>query len=364
MLLTEVTGFDLDRRRVLHAEGEVPYDSLVVAAGARHHYFGNDWEELAPGLKDIEDATEIRSRILAAFERAELADDDEERRRLLTFVLVGAGPTGVELAGAIGELARHTLANEFRRIRPQEARILLVEGSDRVLPPYRPELSARARGSLERLGVEVRLGTMVEAIDEEGVTLRHDGETARVRAATVLWAAGVQASPLAEALAAEAGVDTDRAGRIPAGADLTLPGHPEVFLVGDMVRFEDPEGELLPGVAPVAMQQGRYAARAIRRRLAGKEVKPFRYADRGSLAVIGRAAAVADLGLVTFSGYPAWLLWLFIHIMYLVGFANRALVLFQWAYSYLTRGRGARIIANSSLESAGRESARRTGRPG
>ncbi len=349
VLLSEVSGFGLSGRRVVTDHGELPYDTLIVAAGARHHYFGKPWERLAPGLKDVEDATEIRSRILSAFERAELIDDADERRRLLTFVLVGAGPTGVELAGAIGELARHTLRREFRRFSPAEARVLLIEGADRVLPPYLPELSSKAKRSLERLGVEVMLETLVERVDDGEVTLRSGDELSRVPCGTVLWAAGVQASPLARMLAEAAGLEPDRAGRIRAASDLTVPGHPEVLVLGDMVYLEDLAGKPLPGIAPVAMQQGRYAARFVRRRLAGKPTGDFHYVDKGSLAVIGRAAAVADLGFVRFSGYFAWLLWLFIHILYLVGFSNRALVLFQWAYSYLTRGRGARIIANASV---------------
>lgn len=351
VLLSEVTGFDASARTVELTDGKLPYDSLIVAAGARHHYFGNDWERLAPGLKEIEDATEIRSRVLGAFEAAELTDDPTERERQLTFVLVGAGPTGVELAGAIGELARHTLQSEFRRISPEDARVLLIEGADRVLPPYRKELSVKAQRSLERLGVEVRLGTVVEEIGPEGVALRKSDETTWVPAATVLWAAGVQASPLAGMLAKATGAETDRSGRIKAERDLTLPSHDEIQVLGDMVYLEDESGQPLPGVAPVAMQQGKHAARGIRRRLAGNPSRDFRYANRGSLAVIGRNAAVADLGFVRFSGYLAWLLWLFIHIMYLVGFANRVLVLFQWAYSYLTRGRGARIIGHSSVSS-------------
>ncbi len=348
VLLGEVVGFDVARRRVRLADRELPYDTLIVAAGARHHYFGHpEWERLAPGLKDVEDATRIRSRILSAFERAELTDDPERRRELLTFVVVGAGATGVELAGAIGELARHTLRREFRRFAPETARILLVEGAERVLPPYDPGLSAAARRSLERLGVEVVLGTLVEEIDERTVTLLSGRERRRLPCATALWAAGVQASPLARMLAEACGAETDRAGRLEAAPDLTVPGHPEIFVLGDMVYLEDESGAPLPGVAPVAMQQGRFAAAAVGRRLAGRPARRFRYSNRGHLAVIGRAAAVADLGRLKFSGYFAWLLWLFVHILYLVGFANRVLVAFQWAYSYVTRGRGARIIAHA-----------------
>ena len=348
VLMSDVVDLDLGSRQVRLTDGALPYDSLVVAAGARHHYFGNDWEGLAPGLKDVEDSTEIRSRVLGAFEAAELAADPEEARRHLTFVIVGAGPTGVELAGAVGELARYTLRREFRRIEPASARILLVEGADRVLPPFPPELSVKAHRALERLGVEIALGTRVEEISRQSVRLRRGGTSRTVRTGTVLWAAGVAASPLAESLARDSAAEIDRAGRVSVEPDLTLPGHPEVYALGDMIRLPGPGGVLLPGVAPVAMQQGRYVGKAIRRRLAGREIGAFRYRDRGSLAVIGRASAVADLGFARFSGYPAWVLWLFIHIMYLVGFANRALVLFQWAYGYLTRGRGARLIANAA----------------
>ncbi len=354
VLLSEVGGFDVEARTVELADGRLEYDTLVVAAGVRHHYFGNPkWEAMAPGLKDVEDATEIRSRILRAFERAELTDDPDRRRELLTFVIVGAGATGVELAGAIGELARYTLRREFRRFAPDSARVLLVEGTDRVLPPYVPRLSAAAQRSLERLGVEVLLDTRVEEIGEHSVTLRSGDERWLVPCATALWAAGVQASPLAALLARATGAETDRAGRILVEPDLTLPGHPEILALGDMIHLEDESGQPLPGVAPVAMQQGRFAADSIARRLAGKPGKRFRYSNRGNLAVIGRAAAVADLGSLKFSGYFAWLLWIFIHILYLVGFANRVLVGFQWAYSFLTRGRGARIIANSSSERRG-----------
>ncbi len=348
VILGEVSGIDLTTHDVRLGEDLIQYDTLVVAAGARHHYFGNDWEELAPGLKEIEDATEIRSRVLRAFEQAEVLADPDEQRRHLTFVIVGAGPTGVELAGAIGELARFTLRSEFRSIDPRSARILLVEGADRVLPPFPASCSAQAKGALEGLGVEVLLETRVEEVTESGVVLLRGDARSRVDAATVLWAAGVKGSPLAAELAKASGATLDRAGRILVDPELTLPGHPEIFVLGDMAHTPDPQGKPLPGVAPVAMQQGRFAARAIRRRLDGKPVSPFRYRDRGNLAVIGRASAVADLGFARFSGYPAWLLWLFVHIMYLVGFTNRLLVLLQWAYSYLTRGRGARLIANSS----------------
>lgn len=344
-LLAEVENVDVERREAITDRGRLPYDTLIVAAGLSHHYFGNDeWQAAAPGLKTVEDATEIRGRVLQAFEEAEQTDDPERRRALLTFVVVGAGPTGVELAGAIGELARYTLRHDFRSFDPASARIQLVEGADRVLPAYRAELSAAAARSLERLGVQVLPRTLVREIDETGVLLESEGAARRVPAATVLWAAGVQASPLAERLARHTGAETDRAGRLVVDCSCAIPGHPEILVIGDMACFRDENGEPLPGLAPVAMQQGTYVGRSVRARLRGRSRPPFRYRDRGSLAVIGRAAAVADLGPVRFTGYLAWLLWLFIHIMYLVGFANRVLVLFQWAYSYLTRGRGARLI--------------------
>jgi NADH:ubiquinone reductase (H+-translocating) len=304
-------------------------------------------------LKTVEDATTIRSRVLRAFEEAELAASDEERRRLLTFVLVGAGPTGVELAGTIGELAHHTLRSDFRAFDPASARILLVEAMDRVLPPFPAKLSAAARRALERLGVKVLTGTRVAEIRGGAVTLERGDERWEEPAGAVLWTAGVQAQPLARKLAERTGAETDRSGRIRVEADCTVPGHPEILVLGDMARLEGPGGEPLPGVAPVAMQQGRYAAKLVRRRLAGRATEPFRYRHKGTLAVIGRAAAVADLGFLRFSGPFAWLLWLFVHIMYLVGFANRVLVLIQWAESYIARGRGARIITDPREGPAG-----------
>jgi NADH dehydrogenase len=347
VLLDEALDVDPEARRLVLAGGSVPYDTLIVAAGVSHNYFGHpEWEERAPGLKTVEDATTIRSRILRAFEEAEAEEDDRERRRLLTFVIVGAGPTGVELAGAIGELARHTLRQDFRRYDPASARILLVDGLGRVLPTYPEDLSAAARGSLERLGVEVHTGTLVEDLSRVAVTFKAGERLWTEAAGTILWTAGVKAAPLARALAERTGAQTEKSGKIDVGPDLSIPGHPEILVLGDMAHLEDAEGEPLPGIAPVAIQQGKYAAGLVRRRLAGEQVPPFRYRDKGLLAVIGRAAAVADLGFWRFSGLLAWLLWLFVHIMYLVGFANRVLVLTQWAQSYIARGRGARIITD------------------
>jgi NADH dehydrogenase len=345
VLLAEMMDLDAVNRHVVLRDGEEGYDTLIVAAGASDSYFGNDqWEPLAPGLKTIEDATEIRSRILLAFEKAEREPDEESRRAWLTFVVVGAGPTGVELAGALGEIANDTLRHDFRRIDPSTARIYLVEGSDRVLPPYPPDLSAKAEKALIRMKVRPVVGALVTGIDETGVTVRRGNEMEHIPARTVLWAAGVQASPLGRTLAERAGAKLDRVGRVIVEPDLTIAGHPEILVIGDLANFTHQTGKPLPGVAPVAMQQGRYAAKLVRGRLAGKTLEPFHYWNKGSLATIGRAAAVADFGRIHIDGYFAWLTWLFVHLMYLVEFDNRLLVLIQWAYNYFTRNRGARLI--------------------
>ena len=349
VLLGEVTDFDLPRKRLQLADGELFYDSLIVAAGAVNHYFGHDeWQGPAPGLKSIEEATEIRSRILLAFEAAEREMRPDLHRACLTFAIVGAGPTGVELAGAIGEIANHTLKHDFRAIRPSEARILLIEGGDRVLPTYRPNLSARAAADLTALGVTVRTSTLVQQIDDTALVLRSGERDERVDARTIIWAAGVRANPLAARLAAATGLELDRQGRIPVTTDLTLRGAPDVYVIGDMARCEQEEAKPLPGVAPVAMQQGAYVARRIVDGIGGKESAPFRYRDRGSMATIGRSRAVADLGWLAFGGLPAWLVWLFIHLMYLVEFENRVLVLWQWGWNYLTWNRGARLITGEA----------------
>jgi NADH dehydrogenase len=356
VLLAEVAGFDLDRRRVLLGRqangpdaGELAYDSLIVGGGASHAYFGHDeWEEFAPGLKSIEDALRIRRSILSAFEAAELEPEPDRRRAWLTFVIVGAGPTGVELAGQIGEIARDALKRDFRRMDPADAEVLLVEAADRVLTTYTPRLSANAARALERRGVTPRVETLVVGVDRDGVTVTPaaGGEPERIPAKTVIWAAGVAASPLARALADSAGVEVDRGGHLTVAPDLTVPGHPEVIALGDMVRVADPEGGVqpLPGVAPVAMQQGRHAGRAVRARLAGREPQPFRYRDKGSLATIGRMAAVADIKGVRFAGLPAWLTWLFVHLMYLNGLQNQLIVFIRWVLSFVTRGRAQRLI--------------------
>ena len=345
VLLAEAIDIEPHRRCVILHDGEIPYDTLLVATGARHHYFGHEgWEVLAPGLKTIEDATEIRGRVLLAFELAEREPAPERRRALLTFVIVGAGPTGVELAGALAEISRDTLRQEFRAIHSADARILLLEGEGRVLPGYPSDLSTKAERSLRRLGVEVRTSSVVTAIDDGAVTFRRGEATERIAARTVLWAAGVRASSLGAKLAARCGAPLDRAGRIVVEADLSLPGHPEILVIGDLACFTHQTGSPLPGVAPVAMQQGRYAARRIVGRLRGETAAPFRYRDQGSLATIGRAAAVAEIGRFHSSGYLAWLLWCFVHLFYLIEFENRLLVMIQWAWNYFSYNRSARLI--------------------
>jgi NADH dehydrogenase len=351
VLLGDVTGFDLERRLVLLADGSEPYDSLLVAAGSRHHYFGHpEWENYAPGLKTVEDATAMRRMILSAFERAERCTNAEERQALLTFVIVGGGPTGVELAGTLGEVAHATLRGNFRSIDPSHSRILLLEGLDRILSTYPPKLSAKAVRSLNRLGVTVRTGTVVTDVQPDRVAVRSGDNTEIIRTRTVLWGAGVQASPLAQELAKATGAEVDRAGRIVVQPDLSLPGRPEVFVIGDMANYPHQGGKPLPGVAQVAIQQGRYVADLIQRRLRGAAAVPFRYHDRGTMATIGRAAAVADLGWIRLSGMIAWLIWLFIHILFLIEFQNRVLVMFQWAWNYFTRNRAARLITDTELK--------------
>ena len=348
VLLGEVVGFDLDRRLVLLADGSEPYDSLIVAAGSRHHYFGHpEWECYAPGLKTIEDATTMRRRILSAFEQAERSNDPDERQALLTFVVVGGGPTGVELAGTLGDVAHGTLRGNFRSINPASARILLLEGVDRILTAYPPKLSEKAVESLHRLGVTVRTGTVVTDVRPGCVTVRTGDKVEEICSHTVLWGAGVDASPLARMLGQATGASMDRAGRVIVQPDMTLPGHPEIFVIGDMANFPHQDGKPLPGLAPVAMQQGRYVADLIERRLRGDPPVPFHYKDRGTLATIGRAAAVGQVGGMSLSGPIAWLAWLFIHILFLIEFQNRVLVLFQWGWNYFTRNRSARLITGT-----------------
>jgi len=347
VLLGEALDLDAANRRVLCEFGPVEYDSLIVALGARSQYFNHpEWEKNAPDLKSIESATEIRHKILYAFEAAERESDPEKRRDWLTFVVVGAGPTGVELAGALGEIANDTLKNDFRSIRPQEARILLLDGSSRVLPPYPPDLSAKAEKSLIRLSVRVRTGVRVTNIDDHGVTIDTGKGSERIAARTVIWAAGIRASEFGEAIARSTGAQLDKGGRVVVNSDCTVPGHPEIFVIGDLAHFEQ-GGSPLTGVAQVAMQMGRYAARLIQKRLRGVAGKPFHYFDKGELAVIGRAAAVAKIRKLHLSGFIAWLIWLFIHLMYLVEFSNRLLVFIHWGFLYLTFNRGARLITGA-----------------
>jgi NADH dehydrogenase len=353
VLLAEVADFDLDARLLrlrpvggVPAPGSIPYDTLIVAGGSHYSYFGHDeWSRYAAEVKSLESALVVRSRLLSAFEAAEQETDPELQAAQLTFVVVGAGPTGVEMAGQIAELARDTLRRDFRSIDPRTSRILLVEATDRILTSFPPKLSAKAERSLTRLGVTVLTGRTVTDIAAEGVTINDgEGRPQRIATRTVIWAAGVTASHLAARLAELTGAERDRAGRVTVEPDLTLPGHPEVFALGDMVRVG---GATLPGVAPVAMQQGRYAAKAIRARLQNRDVPAFRYRDKGNLATIGRAAAVADIKGLKLSGLIAWMTWLFVHLWYLIGFQNRTLVLIRWGFNFTTRGRGARLITSS-----------------
>ena len=346
VLLGEAVDLDVPNRRVILRDGAIPYDTLIVATGATHHYFGNDqWEAIAPGLKTIENATAIRSRLLLAFERAEREGDPAERRAWLNFVIVGAGPTGVELAGALGEIANDTLRHDFRHIDPRDAAILLIEGEPRVLPAFPPDLSAKAERQLIALGVRSLTNAKVTAIDAEGATFTVDGRTERIATHTVLWAAGVRASRLGKVLAERAGAQLDRAGRVIVEPNLSVPGHPEILVIGDLSSFTHQGGKPLPGVAPVAMQQGRYVARLIESRLAGREKSaPFHYFNKGNLATVGRNRAVAEFGKLHISGFAAWFTWVFVHLMYLVEFDNRLLVFTEWVYNYFTRNRGARLI--------------------
>jgi NADH:ubiquinone reductase (H+-translocating) len=339
VLLGEVTAIDLPGRRVLLGNEAVPYDYLILSPGSSHSYFGKDeWAPLAPGLKWVDDALEIRRRILLAYEQAERERDLHVRRTLLTFVVVGAGPTGVELAGALAEIARQTLKHDFRTIDPAQSRIVLLEGGPRVLPTFPEDLSASAVEQLQRLGVEVRSGAMVTAITPTEVRIGQEGEAIETR--TALWAAGVQASPLLRTL----GVPLDRNGRVAVEPDLTLPGHPEVYVIGDAALSTHQGGKPLPGVAQVAIQGGRQAAENIWRTIRGLPRRPFRYRNLGNMATIGRRAAVADLGWLRFGGFFAWVLWLLVHIFWLIGFDNRVLVFIRWAWSYFTYQRGARLI--------------------
>ena len=347
VLLGEVVDLDAVSKRVVLADGaSIEYDSLIVAAGSQTFYYGHDaWREWAPGMKSIEEATNIRHKILYAFEVAERLSDPVQRRAWLTFVIVGAGATGVELAGAIGEIARQTLKNDFRSIRPEEAEIILLDGAPRVLPPFPDDLAQKAQRSLEKLGVEVKTGVMVKDVDREGVTIETHNGTQRLNARTVIWAGGVTVSPLGRTVAKRTNAETDKGGRIKVNPDLSIPNHPDSYVIGDLALVAGPNGKPLPGVAQVAMQQGTYAAKAIVRKLAGEtEIKPFQYFDKGDMAVIGRWSAVANIFGAHISGFFAWIIWAFIHLMYLVQFQSRILVFIQWAIQDLTFNRGARLI--------------------
>ncbi len=349
VLLGEAIHIDAAKRRVILSDGFLDYDTLIVATGATHQYFGRDeWAEFAPGLKNIDDATAMRRRILLAFEAAEREQNPEKLRAWMTFVIVGAGPTGAELAGALGEIAHDTLVHDFRDIDPTQTRIILVEGTDRPLPTYPPKLSEAARKMLTRLGVTVRTGAMVTDIRADGVTLREGDHNEDIPTRTILWAAGVLASPLGRILGEEAGAMLDRASRVVVEPDMTIAAHPEIFVIGDLANFSHQTGKPLPGVAQPAIQQGEYVAKLIQARLCGEKLPPFHYFDKGNLATIGRGAAVADLNWLRLSGWPAWLIWVFIHLAYIIQFQNRVLVMLQWAWLYITFDRSARLITGKN----------------
>jgi NADH:ubiquinone reductase (H+-translocating) len=353
VVLAEATDIDPEKHQVILSDGVIDYDTLVIATGSSHQYFGHDrWAPFAPGLKTIEDATDMRRRILLAFEAAERETDPEKLRAWLTFVIVGGGPTGVELAGTLGEIANDSLKRDFRKIHTSEARIILVEGAERVLPTYPPQLSAAARRMLEKLGATVRTGAMVVDVREKSVVISEAGQEEEIPTRTILWAAGVLCSPLGGKLAEKTGAPIDKAGRVIVESDLTVPGHPEIFVIGDLANFSHQTGKPLPGVAQPAIQQGRYVARAIEARLrdktGDKKFPSFHYLDKGNLATIGRAKAVADLGWLRLSGLPAWLIWVFVHLFYIIEFQNRLLVMVQWAWLFLTYDRSARLITGKN----------------
>jgi NADH:ubiquinone reductase (H+-translocating) len=345
VLMGDVRDVDPHQQKIFLNKGEITYDTLIVATGVSHHYFGNEqWAPTAPGLKTVEDALEMRRRIFMAFEAAEKETDVEKRRGWLTFVIVGGGPTGVELAGAIAELAYSTLKKDFRNIDTAEAKIVLVEGMDRVLPPYHPELSANAEASLVKLGVKVQTKALVTNIADNVVTIKQGDNIEHLEARTILWAAGVKASAMGKVLAEHTGVELDRVGRVMVESDLSIKGYPQIFVLGDLANFTKPDGKPLAGVAPVATQEGKYVANLIAKRLVGESLPAFEYNDAGSLSVIGRNSAVADFGKVKMSGFFAWLIWIFVHIYYLIEFDNKLVVFIQWTWSYFTRKRGARLI--------------------
>ncbi|MBK8901192.1 MAG: NAD(P)/FAD-dependent oxidoreductase [Anaerolineaceae bacterium] len=345
VLLGEVTGFDVAKQKVLLQDGAVPYDTLIVAAGASYHYFGNDyWQQWAPPLKSVEDALEIRRRVLSAFEMAERAPDPETRRAWLTFVIIGGGPTGVEMAGALAEVAHKALRHEFRTINPADARIILVQSPDHILPTYDPVLSQKGAAALEQMGVTVWTQARVTAVSPTNVTLKSGDATEVVPTHTVLWAAGVKASPLGQALARATGVALDRGGRVQVQQDLSVPGYDNIFVIGDLAHTLNDDGQPLPGVAQVAIQQGKYVGQLLRHRVRGRAVRPFRYQNRGDMAQIGRQTAVVQIGSLRLIGVLAWHLWWIVHLMYLAGFQNRLIVFLQWTWSYFTHSRPALLI--------------------
>jgi len=361
VLMGEAVDIDYPRQKVILTDGEIDFDTLVVATGSSHDYYGNEqWREIAPGLKTIEDALEIRTRIFTAFERAERETDDSARKALLTFVIVGAGPTGVELAGSLSEIAFDTLKRDFRHIDPRQAQIILVEGAPRILTTFPEDLSRAALKSLEKIHIKVELGARIVNITSEGVTVRRGETTFPIAAKTILWSAGVKASPLGKAIVEGNDELIDSAGRIKVEPDLSIHGRPNVFVIGDLALYVHQTGSPLPGIAPVAMSQARYVARLIKNRIEGKPVGRYHYRNKGVLATIGRASAVADFGRIRISGLMAWLLWTFVHLMYLVEFENRLLVFVQWTWNYFTRNRGARLITG---EGTPRSSIRHDGPP-
>jgi NADH dehydrogenase len=347
VLLAEMTDIVPRERKVILSDGELSYDTLIIATGVKPHYFGHDtWHQSATGLKTVEDALVMRRRILFAFEAAERETDPEKRRAWMTFVVIGAGSAGVELSGALGELAHDTLRNDFRNINPADAHILLLEGADRILPTFPPQLSIKAQAALARLGVTVRTRALVTDIVDDTLTVGRSDQAEQIQAQTILWTAGIRASPVAQVLSRRTGARLDRLDRIIVEPDLTISGHPDIFIIGDLASFSHQLEGPLPAVAPVAIQEGQYVAKLIQKRLKDKSMPPFRYRNRGVLAVIGRHAAVADVARLRFTGFFAWVLWIFVHILYLIEFDNKILVMFRWVWNYLTYKRGARLITD------------------
>lgn len=345
VLKAEVTNIIPKEKKVVFRDGEITYDTLIVATGSNHHYFGHDnWAQLAPGLKTVEDALEMRRKILLSFEAAERETDPGKQQEWMTFLIIGAGPTGVELAGTIGELTRTTLKDDFRNINTEDAKIILVEGLDQVLPTYPKKLSEKAEKFLKKLGVTIKTSTMVTDIKNSKAIINRNGDSETIQSRTILWTAGVKASYLGKVLANNTGAEVDRSGRVIVNPDLSVPGHSNIFIVGDLAHLSIDGQEPLPGVAPVAMQEGKYVAKLILNRLKGKETKPFTYVEKGNLAVIGTNSAVADLGKLKFAGFFAWLVWAFVHIRYLIEFDSKIIVLFRWSWNYFTRKRGVRLI--------------------